>query len=419
MDRKHILSVVVVIAVALVFAGGVWLVPRSRKLPPPLAKPSATVGGESSGDSSAVRVRRPTGALTQAVSTARTAGGSARAAGGSSAQPASAPTFTAPRDFFSAVRDALSRDDKERLRHLLGIIRSDPAAHVSAIVSLALDEAIPATIRATMIELMRGLRDSASLRALLDLSTDTANATLRAESLKALGARREDVAQERLQNIASDPADPAHAMAISLLGTEQDVESRRLLRAELENPAASDETKNAALYGLRHYPDAETVASLLAIAADAAAPARHRATALYSLGVIGDDAALPAIKANLQSDEREVRYSAALAATRVSDASVTEVLVPSLCDIANYPHVRKAASAALAENATPQDLETLRASIHTTDGFGIRLACDVFEAKGDPAAVPILRALSQEISDDYVLKQIEATITAIQKQGDQ
>lgn len=298
---------------------------------------------------------------------------------------------------------------------LLKTLRENPAAHAAAIIALAQDNSVLPAIRALMLKLMGGLRDDESLVALVALSETLSDPMLRAESVKALGNRPEHEAEARLRVIADDPQDPARAMATSLLGTGSTRESQDLLASQLTDPASSPELRNAALYAMRRYDDQATVAALMQTANDPSASARERATALYSLGVIGNSNALPVVKANLNSQDREVRYSAALAATRVSDATVSASLVTSLCDIDNFPHVRKAASAALVRNATATDLETLRLQTQNTDGFGIRLACDVFAAKRDESAIPILQSLSGKVSDLYVRQHIEQAVESIKR----
>lgn len=408
--------VTVILLAAAVVAGGFWFAAHSRKVHSAGAVSVVSAGGAdkgSSGSTSDVTQSDP-----RSVRTALSQNPSQPVAGGGGSggrQAPTAPSTTPPRDLAAALKNAFSGNATNDVSALLKMLLDDPKGNAAAIIALAHDETLLPNIRAMMLKLMGGLRDTASLDALVQLSETLSDPILRAESVKALGQRPEHEAEARLRVIADDAQDPARAMATSLLGIGAARESQELLAGQLTNPASSPELRNAALYAMRRYDDQATVTTLMQAANDPSVSAKERATALYSLGVIGNSNALPAVKANLNSPDREVRYSAALAATRVSDPQVSATLVTSLCDIGNFPHVRKAASAALVRNATATDLETLRLDVQITDGFGIRLACDVFAAKRDKAAIPILQSLAGKISDSYVHQRIEEAIESIER----
>ncbi|MBU0679698.1 MAG: HEAT repeat domain-containing protein [Verrucomicrobia bacterium] len=303
----------------------------------------------------------------------------------------------------------------EEVATLIEVLRTRPQDYITEITALALDPLMLPTVRAAMVRIMARMEDAATLDALIALSSDTAEHALRAETIRALGGRTENDAEARLREIAGDSDDHARAMAMSLLGRSQDGQSQRLLTEQVQDPSAPIEVRNASLYALRRFTDEEAVSTLLSAANDNAEPARIRATALYSLGAMGTSNALPVVKQGLMSTNREMRYTAALAAQTVSDEQVSAQLVATLSDISDYPHVRKAASAALARNATPSDLASLRANIEKTDGYGVRLACDVFIAHDDAEAVPILEHLRTTISDSYVIQKLDDAIDTIEE----
>lgn len=322
----------------------------------------------------------------------------------------------APQETEQDLRNAIASKDQQSLTDIFKLLREDRDGHADVIRRLAIDAEIPMFVRLAMVGLMREMRDAESLDVLLVLSREKGEPALRAEALKALGMRPETEAEDRLRQIAADTSNPGRAMALSLMGGGRGGESRGALLAVVRQGAdAKHEDVNAALYSLRHYRDEETVATLLGVARNEDLAPRLRATALYSLGVTGTPKALSAIKSNLASPEREIRYSAVLASARISDAEVSASLIGQLCDTGNWPHVRKAASASLSQNANATDLEALRQSVSQTDGFGIILAGDVFVAKDDKEAVPLLRAIAKTTSDRDVVNKLNAAITALAK----
>lgn len=309
------------------------------------------------------------------------------------------------------VRNALSNNSTNELAALLKELRRNPQQHASAVIALANDSSLPASVRGMMVKLLAGMTDNESLQALVGLSTQTDQVALRAESLKALGIRQEAEAEARLRQIAASPSDPARAMATSLLGSSRSEESRTVLLTQVgRGESNSEELRNAALYSLRRFGDREVVQTLLDTAEDPTESARIRATALYSLGTIGNSNAIPVIQANLNSHEREVRYSAVLASQRVSSPEIAAQLVNQLCDNENYLHVRKAASAALSRNASATDMEALRKAAEHTDGFGLVLAAEVFTARKDQQALGLLRNAITHTADPYVTAKLQNAI---------
>lgn len=407
--------IMAILLAAATTAGAFWIAAHFLKACPPaslLFDPDS--GGGSPSRQSAGLVHHavlPTVATQSVIVRAGASGGGAGGRRVSSGDPKGA---SPQQNILLAMRSALAGNVTNDVVDLLKMIRENPTAHATSIVALARDDAVLPSIRAMMLKSMGNLRDATTLDALIQLSKTLAEPILRAESVKALGQRTEHEAEARLRVIADDPKDPARAMATSFLGIGAARESRELLTGQLTDPASSPELRNAALYAMRRFDDHTTVATLMQILNGPSVPARERATALYSLGVIGDDSGLPLVKANLDSPDREVRYSATLAATRISDSEISAHLVTSLCDSANFPHVRKAASHALICNASQADLDSLRRNVQKTDGYGIRLACDVFVGRNDAQAVSVLSALSQDISDAYVIEKIEGTIVSLQ-----
>lgn len=401
MSRKDIIKYGVVISV-VVAAALVWIGIGSKN-----RLPVNTVDSESSSVSDKVA---------KADSTLRQGGSGGGSSGKKSARKVSSspviPTY--PQDLEAALLKAIDENDQEALARLLSQIREDRQKYADLIVRLALDDGMPTFVRVFMVSMMREMEDKASLAALLSLVDEVGESALRAEVIKALGVRPEMETEDRLRKISEDESDPARAMALSLLGGSRNAESRVALLDVIEGGSSvTPEELNAALYSMRHYRDAESVQTLIDVARDETQTPRIRATALYSLGVTGASDALPVIKENLDSSEREIRYSAALASVRVSDAELTSQLVGQLCDPGNYPHVRKAASVSLSRHGNADDLKALREVIHNTDGFGITLACEVFEAAGDSHCIPILKELAATSSDGFVLKKIESAIHSI------
>ena len=319
-------------------------------------------------------------------------------------------------DLEATLRRAVAEGNRETFAWVLTRLREDRHLYANLINRVVLSYDMPLWVRLPIIPLMRAMTDGASLDALLELSYCEGDPAIRAESIKALGVRTEVQAESRLREISLDSTDPAREMALSFLGENQEPTSRDLLLETVRQETPdNEEVLNAALYSLRHYNDQETIQSLLNVAQDETMSPRLRATALYSLGVTGVSEALPIIKANLASLDREVRYSAVLASLRVSDGEVSAILVRQLCDTTNYPHVRKAASASLSANATKADLNKLSKTVSETDGYGMILASDVFVAKQDKDALMILQQLAQTSSDTYVVSKLNEAITRLEE----
>lgn len=330
-------------------------------------------------------------------------------------QPINGPCSPQPatQDIAALLRDAITRNEEAEIMRLIQMLSENRNVHISSIIALAEDESIALHLRATVLRIMGNMSDDASLHCLVALSKSLRKHELRVEVIKSLGRRPEHGAELRLQELSADPSDPAQNMAVSFLGKGADQHSKNILKRHLQSHSNSEELKNASIYALRHYKDEQTRTMLIGVASDATAASRLRATAIYSLGVIGNHDALSAIKNNLNSPEREVRYSAVLASSRVHDEQVTMDLVKSLCDTSNFPHVRNAAASSLSLNANAADLAALRREICNTDGFGCRLASQVFARKGDVEAVSVLESITKSTSDDYVVDGINTAIKSL------
>ena len=315
-------------------------------------------------------------------------------------------------DIKSAILNAARAGATNELSRLLEILTAQKNTYIGEIAALASDSTLPDPVRVLMIQLLRDLNDPLSLEVLLQLSNTNASPLLRAESLKGLGLRKSEQSEQQLREIANDETDEARAMAVSLLGN-RNTSSRTLLIDLVKTAANDEEVLNAALYSLRTYADDEVVKMLITHATNQSNSPRLRATALYSLGVSGNSNGLFAIKANVDSPEREVRYSAVVASSRILDHDLSMKLVGQLGDMGNFPHVRKAASVSLANNATPVVLAELRKAFPSMDDYGAILTSEVFAKATDTESLSLLQERLTLTSDRYAQSKIRDAMAAI------
>lgn len=317
------------------------------------------------------------------------------------------------------LQQASQNGSSEELNEALHEIIKRKEYYVPELLQIASHKMLPPVFRIFAVGLLGKLADLESLDTLLQLVKDVTDDSVRAETIKALGKRNEAEAEACLREIAQNSDDRGRAMAISFLGKSQDPESKSLLVKVIEKSKSSlgkeDAEANAALYALRHYNDVHSVQFLIAQTKDDTNSSRLRATALYSLGVTGDNLGLESVKQNLSSSEREVRYSAVLAAGRIFDKEVALKLVEHLCDPMNYEHVREAASVALRNhNPTIEALDYLQESLKKSDSFGILLAGKIFAERKDISKLEMLREYSLRTKSLYLKRELEKDIALIE-----
>ncbi len=279
---------------------------------------------------------------------------------------------------------------------------------VDGLIEMASDEDMPMKFRLFAINLMGDLEDSDTLKFLLGLSDEEVRATIRSEVIKSIAKRKEYEATVRLQKIAIDSSDPARALAVSFLGKKKDPTTLEILKNILKSEKSNIELKNATLYALRNFNSSDTIFLLKNYVEDLNNPSRIRATALYSLSITAPIEAEGLIKRSLISDNREVRFTAALAASRLKGEDISSMLLKQLIDPANYPHVRKAASTALKQNITKSDLDLIRRHINNLDSYGILLASEILVARKDTHAANVMRRIADSTPDVFLKERLES-----------
>lgn len=252
--------------------------------------------------------------------------------------------------------------------------------------------------------------DQESLNALIEYTNNYEREDLRVAAIQALGKRNEVEAENVLFVIATNYDDEGNALATSFLGKHKNETIKEALLEIVLSEDSTEEHKNAAAYSLRHYNDNETVNFLIDFASTQNVSDRVLATIIYSLGVTGDKRAIPLIKEGLQGEIREVKYNSALVSQRVWDSEINELLVNSLIDYSEFPHVRKAAASALALNADSDNLNSLREGISNTDGFGIVLISEVFGAKKYTEGYEDLINWISKTEDTYVIQRVNENL---------